>query len=85
MPQVGTLPLGTGNDLSRTLKCGAKYNGGGLHKVLTAIAKCGCVPMDRWTLKTRALPAEKRPEPEPDKVYDFPVQSEAPQVRNRPY
>ena len=77
---MGTLPLGTGNDLSRTLKCGAKYNGGGLHKVLTAIAKCGCVQMDRWTLKTSALPAEKRPDPEADKVYDFPVQSEAPQA-----
>ena len=49
-PAIGIIPLGTGNDLSRSLNWGGKYRDKPLRKVLLDIAKADVVHMDRWTL-----------------------------------
>lgn len=49
-PAIGIIPLGTGNDLSRSLNWGGKYSNKPLRKVLIDIAKSDIVSMDRWTL-----------------------------------
>jgi len=50
-PAIGIIPLGTGNDLSRSLNWGGKYRDKPLRKVLIDIAKADVVSMDRWTLQ----------------------------------
>lgn len=50
-PAIGIIPLGTGNDLSRSLNWGGKYRDKPLRKVLIDIAKADIVNMDRWTLQ----------------------------------
>ena len=49
-PAIGIIPLGTGNDLSRSLNWGGKYRDKPLRKVLLDIAKADVIHMDRWTL-----------------------------------
>jgi len=49
-PAIGIIPLGTGNDLSRSLNWGGKYRDKPLRKVLIDIAKADVVSMDRWAL-----------------------------------
>lgn len=49
-PAIGIIPLGTGNDLSRSLNWGGKYRDKPLRKVLLDIAKADVIYMDRWTL-----------------------------------
>lgn len=50
-PPIAIVPLGTGNDLSRSLNWGGKYRDKPLRKVLLDIAKADVVHMDRWTLR----------------------------------
>jgi hypothetical protein len=45
---VGTIPLGTGNDLARALKCGGGYEGGPINKILSHYKDAAPVRMDRW-------------------------------------
>ena len=47
-PAIGIIPLGTGNDLSRSLNWGGKYRDKPLRKVLIDIAKSDVVYMDRY-------------------------------------
>ena len=49
-PAIGIIPLGTGNDLSRSLNWGGKYTNRALRKVCMDISKAEIVNMDRWTL-----------------------------------
>lgn len=49
-PAIGIIPLGTGNDLSRSLNWGGKYRDKPLRKVILDIAKADAVFMDRWML-----------------------------------
>ena len=51
IPAIGIIPLGTGNDLSRSLNWGGKYRDKPLRKVLLDMAKADVAYMDRWTLK----------------------------------
>ena len=46
-PAIGIIPLGTGNDLSRSLNWGGKYRDKPLRKVLIDIAKADIINMDR--------------------------------------
>ena len=50
-PPLGIIPLGTGNDLSRSFNWGGKYEDKPLYKICIAIAKAAVVDLDRWSLK----------------------------------
>ena len=50
-PSIGIIPLGTGNDLSRSLNWGGKYRDKPLRKVLLDMAKADVAYLDRWTLQ----------------------------------
>ena len=56
-PSIGIIPLGTGNDLSRSLNWGGKYKSKPLKKFLMDIGKANKVTMDRWTLKATIDPS----------------------------
>ena len=57
-PAIGIIPLGTGNDLSRSLNWGGKYQNKPLRKVLIDMAKADVTQMDRWTLKVDMDPSD---------------------------
>ena len=51
-PPVGVLPLGTGNDLSRSIGWGGGYMDEPLTDILLSIQKADIIRMDRWRLVT---------------------------------
>ena len=55
-PAIGIIPLGTGNDLARSLNWGGKYRDKPLRKVLLDVAKAEVVELDRWSRKVTRLP-----------------------------
>jgi len=48
---VGVLPLGTGNDLSRSLGWGGGYTDEPLSKILQSLQQAEVINMDRWRLR----------------------------------
>ena len=67
-PPVGVLPLGTGNDLSRSLGWGGGYMDEPLGDILLAIQSADVISMDRWRLETLPDPDSPRSQ----KGVDFP-------------
>jgi diacylglycerol kinase (ATP) len=52
LPAVSILPLGTGNDLARTLGWGGGYNNESMELFLNKVINGSVVQLDRWTIKT---------------------------------
>jgi len=51
-PAVSILPLGTGNDLSRTMGWGGGYNNESMEQFLNKVINGKIVKLDRWTITT---------------------------------
>ena len=50
-PPVGVLPLGTGNDLSRSIGWGGGYTDEPISKIILALQSAEVINLDRWSLK----------------------------------
>eukprot|EP00090_Calanus_glacialis_P004663 TRINITY_DN13516_c0_g1_i1.p1 TRINITY_DN13516_c0_g1~~TRINITY_DN13516_c0_g1_i1.p1 ORF type:complete len:399 (+),score=94.60 TRINITY_DN13516_c0_g1_i1:67-1263(+) len=53
-PPIAIIPLGTGNDLSRSLYWGGRYKDKPIQKVLHDVEMANIEPMDRWKLDLTA-------------------------------
>lgn len=54
-PSVAILPLGTGNDLARTLGWGGGYNNESMEIFIKKVIFGKIVKLDRWSIKTNLI------------------------------
>ena len=65
-PPVAVLPIGTGNDLARTLGWGGGYTDELVEKILHQVDDSAVVHMDRWNLVSTPLPLSPEDKDEPN-------------------
>lgn len=63
-PPIGIIPLGTGNDLARSLNWGGKYRDKPLRKLLFDISVAEATDLDRWSLLVDPEYTPSAPPPE---------------------
>merc|ERR1719319_1301241 len=61
-PPIAIVPLGTGNDLSRSLNWGGKYKDKPINKLLQEVKESDPTPLDRWRLDVSPAEGEKHPD-----------------------
>lgn len=62
-PSVAILPLGTGNDLARTMGWGGGYNNESMEIFIKKVIFGKIVKLDRWSIKTNLVDFDQN-EPE---------------------
>lgn len=60
LPPIAILPLGTGNDLARSLKWGPGYTGEKLLPIVRTLERATVVPVDRWKLRILRFSGEEK-------------------------
>ncbi|KNC54841.1 diacylglycerol kinase beta [Thecamonas trahens ATCC 50062] len=55
VPPIAVIPLGTGNDLARSLGWGGGYEGEDVHDILVEMAHGRIYPLDRWQLSVAGV------------------------------
>jgi diacylglycerol kinase (ATP) len=58
-PPIATLPLGTGNDLSRTLEWGPGYTNEPLPKFIERVHQARVCKLDRWNVHCKPIPVDQ--------------------------
>eukprot|EP01100_Stratorugosa_tubuloviscum_P006462 TRINITY_DN2788_c3_g2_i1.p1 TRINITY_DN2788_c3_g2~~TRINITY_DN2788_c3_g2_i1.p1 ORF type:complete len:623 (-),score=267.25 TRINITY_DN2788_c3_g2_i1:4-1872(-) len=66
---IAILPLGTGNDISRTFGWGPGYEGEDLKKIFDVVKTSECILMDRWKISIEdfIVPPERMPKQKKNK------------------